>query len=118
MYTHCDMTRKFAAILSALAVALCFSRAGAWAALANHGDAHACCRHDAPAKTATLGDCCVTVAAVGAVHIVRADAPAIPAAFPVFVVAYVFGASVSDVTTPPGVFADRAAVPARAPPLA
>ncbi|MFI5345109.1 MAG: hypothetical protein ACHQ51_01930 [Elusimicrobiota bacterium] len=112
------MTRKLAAVLFALAVALCFSRAGAWAALANHGDAHACCRHGAPAKTLTLSDCCATGAAVGAVQIVRADTSAAAAALPAVHAAPVFVAFVPSVEAPPGALAYRTAPPARAPPLA
>lgn len=111
------MTRKLAAVLSALALALCFSRATAWAAVSHHRDAHACCHHGAPATT-TLNDCCVTTAAVGAVHFVRVDAPALLVALPVLPAAPVFVAATPPVTAPPGPWTYRAAVPARAPPLA
>ena len=111
------MTRKLAAVLSALALALCFSRATAWGALAHHGDAHACCHHGAPATT-TLNDCCVTTAAVGAVHFIRVAAPALPVALPVLPAAPVFAVSSPEPKAPPGVRTYRAAVPARAPPLA
>ena len=112
------MIRKAAAVLSALALALCFSRAAAWAAVARHGDAHACCRHGAPAKTPTLSDCCATPAAVGAVHIVRVDAPALLVALPVLPALPVFAVVAANTAAPPGVRTYRAAVPARAPPLA
>jgi hypothetical protein len=111
------MTRKLAAFLSSLALALCFSRATAWAAIVRHGDTHACCHHGAPATT-TLNDCCVTTAAVGAVSLVRVDAPALPVALPVLPAAPVFAAETPQPAAPPGVQTYRAAVPARAPPLA
>jgi hypothetical protein len=111
------MTRKLAAILSALALALCFSRAAAWAAIAHHGDAHACCHHGAPATT-TLNDCCVTTAAVGAVSRGRVAAPARPVALLVLPAAPAFAADAPESKAPPGVRTYRAAVPARAPPLA
>ena len=37
--TQRKMIRKLAAVLSALTLALCFSRASAWAVSANHGEA-------------------------------------------------------------------------------
>jgi len=112
------MTRKLAAFLTALAVALCFSRAAAWAALARGGDAHACCRHEAPAKPPVLSECCAPAAAVGAVMFVRAVGPALSSALPVLAAPPAVDVVVPDASAPPGVFADRAAVPARAPPLA
>jgi hypothetical protein len=112
------MPRKLPAILSALALALCFSRAAAWASVVNHGDAHACCRHGAPAKTPTLNDCCVSTAAVGAVHLVRVDAPALLVALPVLPAASALVVTTPDIEAPPGARTYRAAVPARAPPLA
>jgi hypothetical protein len=111
------MTRKLAAVLSALALALCFSRAAAWAASVRHGDAHACCHHGAPATT-TLNDCCVTTAAVGAIHLIRIDAPALPIALPGLPAAPFFVALKPTASAPPGVRTYRSAVPARAPPLA
>jgi hypothetical protein len=111
------MIRKFAAVLSALALALCFSRAAAWAATARGGDAHACCHHGAPAAP-TLNDCCVATAAVGAVLLVRVDAPALMAALPVLSAAPVVAPEAPQPAPSPGVRTYRAAVPARAPPPA
>ncbi|MFI5351282.1 MAG: hypothetical protein ACHQ2Z_17185 [Elusimicrobiota bacterium] len=112
------MPRRLAAIVSALTLALCYARAGSWVAAARHGDPHACCGRGAPLKSPTMADCCVTPAAVGAVHIVRVDAPAILAALPVLHEAPVRSAVVSNVAVAWRGRADRADAPARAPPLA
>jgi hypothetical protein len=112
------MTRRFAALLPALALALCYARAASWAAVANGGEAHACCRRGAASKAPTLTDCCVMPAAAGAVHVVRVDAPAIPAAIPVLHVPPGFVADAPSAAAPSARRAFREAAPARAPPLA
>ena len=112
------MPRKLFALLPALALALCYARAGSWVAAASRGDAHACCGHGAPVNASTLTDCCVTPAAAGAVHIVRVDAPAILAALPVPHSARRIVALVANIEIPWGRRADRSAAPARAPPRA
>jgi hypothetical protein len=112
------MPRKLAALLPALALALCYAHAGSWASVAKGGDAHACCRHGAPAKAEAPTDCCVTPAAAGAVHVVRVDAPAVLAALPALHAAPIFFAFVPQAAAPRRAGVDRAAAPARAPPLA
>ena len=111
------MTRRLAAALSALALALCYARVGSWAGGSIRG-AHSCCGRDAPAKSSTLTDCCLVSAAAGAVHIVRVDAPAILAALPLPHDSSVSFAFAPEIALPWNGRADRAAAPARAPPLA
>ncbi|MFI5361539.1 MAG: hypothetical protein ACHQ49_06185 [Elusimicrobiota bacterium] len=111
------MTRKLAAALSALSFILCFSGAMALAADSGRTGARSCCRHCAPAAPAK-GDCCVTTAAVGAVRLVRVDAPALAVAVPAFPAAPVLSSEVPRLAAPPGAATYRAAAPARAPPLA
>jgi hypothetical protein len=112
------MTRKFSAALSALALALCFSRGAAWAAAVNHRDAPACCRHCAPTKAAISNDCCPATAAAGAVRVARVDAPAVVVAPAVLPAARELAFVVPHIGSPPGSRTYRAAAPARAPPLA
>ncbi|MFI5363609.1 MAG: hypothetical protein ACHQ49_16710 [Elusimicrobiota bacterium] len=112
------MLRRLAAVIPALALALCYSRAGSWAAGSRRGEAHSCCGRGTPVKSSTLSDCCVTPAAAGAVHIVRVDAPAIPAALPRLHAAPDFSALAPEIAVPWRGRADRAAAPTRAPPLA
>jgi hypothetical protein len=110
------MTRKFAAILAVLALATCAGRVSAWASAP--GDEHACCRGEASApETPAVIECCATPAAVAAV---RVPAPAVvlvgvPAAEPLVPV---FAPLAVESEAPPGPQTLRAAVPARAPPLA
>ena len=113
------MTRRIAALLPALALALCYARAGAWAGPSKAGGEHACCGRGAPAKTGAMSDCCVSAAAAGSVHLVRVDAPAIAASLPAaFPDAPLFAVLVPALPASSPGFADRASSPARAPPLA
>lgn len=110
--------RRTLAAFTIAALALCFGRVASYAAV-RPAAAHACCqapRHQAAAIT----DCCPTAAAVVAPRVPVA-APVVAAPrndAPVATPQPLFIASVDVLADPPGPPGHRAAVPARAPPLA
>lgn len=108
------MKRRVFALLAALALVSCTGRLSAWAA--DQGKAHSCC--PAPAKDASVVDCCPTAAAVHAVKeapstlsFVVVPPPAYEVAFSVFIAAF-------EAAGPPDPSDYGLAVPSRAPPLA
>lgn len=112
------MTRKLCAVLAVLALASCFGRVSAWAAVP--GDPHACCAGEssAPEKGPVVAECCATPASAAAVEPLAPEQSFIVVAAPSLAPSVAVESVEFDASGPPGPDALLSSVPARAPPLA
>lgn len=111
------MSRKFCAVLAVLALASCFGRVSAWAAVP--GDPHACCPGDsAPDKGPVVAECCAVPATAAAVKPLAPERTYFVVAAPVMAPSFSVESVEAAASGPPGPDAFLSSVPARAPPLA